>query len=144
MDGIELQVLTTHFGFAPEENLAQTEALLGADWLGHPACTDPAIVAGDFNVVPWSRGYRRLSRRLRDAQVAAGRPMPQATFPARWPFLRIDHLFVSPSIRVLQTKTLRTALTRVASDHLPLVMDFEIAVPAAPSEPRLRARPLPS
>jgi len=131
LDGADLQVLTTHFGYLPEENLAQTEALLGPDWLGHPACTDPAIVAGDFNIVPWSRGYRRLSARLRDAQVAAGRPMPQATYPARWPFLRIDHLFVSPSIRVLRTEALRSAQTRIASDHLPLVLDFEIAASAA-------------
>lgn len=127
VDGVEVQVLNTHLGFLPEENLAQMLALLGPDWLGHPACADPLIVAGDLNVVPWSRGYRRLSARLRDAQVAAGRPMPQATFPARWPFLRIDHLFVSPSIRVLRTEVLRTAETRIASDHLPLAMDFEIA-----------------
>jgi len=130
LDGTDLQILTTHFGYLPEENLAQTEALLGQEWLGHSECRDPLILAGDLNIVPWSRGYRRFSRRLRDAQLAAGGPMPQATYPARWPFLRIDHIFVSPSIRVLRTQVLRNADARVASDHLPLVLDFEIAPPS--------------
>jgi endonuclease/exonuclease/phosphatase family metal-dependent hydrolase len=41
--------------------------------------------------------------------------------------LRIDHLFVSPEIRVTDVSAPFDALTRTASDHLPLVMDFEVA-----------------
>ncbi|MFX5514184.1 endonuclease/exonuclease/phosphatase family protein, partial [Acinetobacter baumannii] len=48
----------------------------------------------------------------------------QATFPSRLPFLRIDHVFVSPSVKVQAVQAPRDAQTRIASDHLPLVIDF--------------------
>jgi len=41
--------------------------------------------------------------------------------------LRIDHIFVSPDIVVEDVFTPFDPLTRVASDHLPLVMDFSVA-----------------
>ena len=41
--------------------------------------------------------------------------------------LRIDHLFVSPEIRVTDVFAPFSPITRAASDHLPLVMDFEVA-----------------
>ena len=40
---------------------------------------------------------------------------------------RIDHIFVSPEIVVEDVFTPFDPLTRVASDHLPLVMDFSVA-----------------
>jgi endonuclease/exonuclease/phosphatase family metal-dependent hydrolase len=40
--------------------------------------------------------------------------------------LRIDHVFVSRSVRVLRVETVRTPLARVASDHLPLLVEFQI------------------
>ena len=41
--------------------------------------------------------------------------------------LRIDHIFVSPEIKVENVFVPFDPLTRVASDHLPLVMDFSVA-----------------
>ncbi len=51
---------------------------------------------------------------------------PPPTFPAALPILRIDHLFVSEEIVVRDVFAPANALTRTASDHLPLVMDFEV------------------
>jgi endonuclease/exonuclease/phosphatase family metal-dependent hydrolase len=42
------------------------------------------------------------------------------------PIRRIDHIFVGDGFRVLNTEVPRTRLTRVASDHLPLVVDLEL------------------
>jgi endonuclease/exonuclease/phosphatase family metal-dependent hydrolase len=50
------------------------------------------------------------------------------------PVLRIDHLFVSPEIKVTNVFAPFDALTRVASDHLPLVMDFEVMADTAAAE----------
>ena len=61
-----------------------------------------------------------------------GRAVP--TFPSAFPVLRIDHVFVSSRIRVTAVQTAMFPLARVASDHLPLVVDFEITA-AAQSEP---------
>ena len=123
--GAELQVINTHLGLRGQERLTQVETLLGPEWLGHPACRDPVIIAGDLNAIPRSRAYGRLAARLRDAQAFAPH-RPQATFPSRMPVLRIDHVFVSRSIEVTRAECLRTPLARVASDHLPLVVDFRI------------------
>ena len=67
-----------------------------------------------------------------DAQrLAGGRPL--RTFPAPLPSLRLDHVFVTPAhLRVTGVEVPRHALARVASDHLPLAVDFEVS-PAPPA-----------
>ncbi len=123
--GVGLDVVNTHLGLVPHEQRAQAAALTSGEWLGHPDCTDPAILLGDFNATPHHHAYRHLARRLRDAQ-AAGRRRPVATFPARLPMLRIDHVFVSRSVVVTGVHAPRAAQAKVASDHLPLVIDFRV------------------
>ena len=125
LDGIELDVVNTHLGLVPHEQRAQADALVGAEWLAHGDCTDPAILLGDFNATPRHGAYRRFAARLRDAQVA-GRRRRLPTFPSRFPMLRIDHVFISRSVTVTGVHAPRGALTRVASDHLPLVVDFSL------------------
>ena len=125
LDGRELQVVNAHIGLLAWERKIQVQALLGPRWVGNEACRDPVILLGDFNAVPRSRAYRRMAERLRDAQRVS-RSIVRTTFPARLPVMRLDHIFVSPSIHVLRTEVLRTPLARIASDHLPLVMEFEL------------------
>jgi endonuclease/exonuclease/phosphatase family metal-dependent hydrolase len=125
LDGGEIDVVNTHLGLVPHEQRAQADALVGAQWMAHPDCADPAILLGDFNATPRHGAYRRLAARLRDAQhVAHRRRAP--TFPSRFPMLRIDHVFISRSVAVTGVHTPRGGLTKAASDHLPLVVDFRI------------------
>lgn len=132
MGGVEVQIINTHLGLRRHERLAQVDTLLGPEWLGHPVCRDPVILAGDFNAIPRSRAYHRLATRLRDAQCTPHVPRPRPTFPGRMPLLRIDHVFASPSIQVARADTIRTPLARAASDHLPLLVEFRVlhGVPA--------------
>ncbi len=127
--GNEVQVINTHLGLRGPERLRQIDVLLGHDWLGHAACRDPVIVAGDFNAIPRSRVYRRLAAHLCDAQSAKRGGRQQPTYPSRAPFLRLDHVFVSRSIEVTRAETVRTPLARVASDHLPLLVEFRVQAP---------------
>ena len=138
--GTELQVINTHLGLVARERVAQVETLLGPEWLGHPACREPRILLGDFNAIPGSRAYRRLARRLTDAQRTPRTGRPRATFPARLPLLRIDHVFIGGGIEVVDSAVPRTPLTRVASDHLPLVLDLKITAASA-CRPEAVARP---
>jgi endonuclease/exonuclease/phosphatase family metal-dependent hydrolase len=48
-----------------------------------------------------------------------------STFPSRFPMLRIDHVFIGGQMRTLSVGAPYNPLTRVASDHLPLVVDFQ-------------------
>jgi endonuclease/exonuclease/phosphatase family metal-dependent hydrolase len=125
--GTHLQVINTHLGLRRPERLLQVDALLGPEWLGHPSCREPVVLLGDFNALPRSRVYRRMAGRLRDAQVAAPGPRPLATFPSRLPLARIDHAFIGGPLDVLRVETLRTPVARVASDHLPLLIELRLA-----------------
>jgi endonuclease/exonuclease/phosphatase family metal-dependent hydrolase len=129
LPGGRLQVINTHLGLVPREQQAQARALAGPSWLEHPRCAGPKILLGDFNATGASVVYRTLTAKLASARGLAPRRTPTATFPSQLPVLRIDHLFVSPEIRVTDVFAPFDPLTRVASDHLPLVMDFEFAAP---------------
>jgi len=124
-----LQVINTHLGLSVRERQVQIDTLLGPEWLGHPSCQDPVLLIGDFNTLPRSRAYRRLTRDLMDAQRARPDPRPRPTFPSRLPLLRIDHAFVGRGIEVVGSSVPRSPLTRAASDHLPLILDLRVVAP---------------
>jgi endonuclease/exonuclease/phosphatase family metal-dependent hydrolase len=119
LGGFELQVVNTHLGLGRRERSMQVAALTGPDWLGHPDCRDPVTLVGDFNTLPASRSYHRLARRLRSAHAPA-------SFPSRLPVFSLDHAFVRGDVTVVRCVTPRDRLARVASDHLPLVVDLAV------------------
>jgi endonuclease/exonuclease/phosphatase family metal-dependent hydrolase len=124
--GSKVQVLATHFGLNRRERIAQAQAITGPEWLGHSECHPPAILCGDFNALAGSAVYRLLTRQLRDVQRGARGRIPRGTWPVQLPFMRIDHLFVSKNIKIHSVSVPRTPLTRVASDHLPLMVTLEL------------------
>lgn len=117
--GTALQLINTHLGLDGRERMSQIEALLGPSWTGHVECRDPLVLVGDLNAVPMSRSYRRIAREMRAV------PGPPA-FPSRFPLLRLDHVFCRGRVEVVACSTVRTALARVASDHLPIVIDLAV------------------
>ena len=127
VDGRPVQVLNTHLGLVPKEQQIQASCLAGPKWLEHPMRKGPTILLGDFNATASSVVYRTLSARLEAARRLAPVKTPTSTFPSALPVLRIDHIFVSPEIVVEDVFTPFDPLTRAASDHLPLVMDFSVA-----------------
>jgi endonuclease/exonuclease/phosphatase family metal-dependent hydrolase len=127
VDGRSVQVINTHLGLVPKEQQIQAAHLAGPSWLEHPRFAGPRILLGDFNATATSVVYRTLVGRLSPARGLSPKKSPTSTFPSQLPVLRIDHLFVSPEIRVTDVFAPFDPLTRAASDHLPLVMDFELA-----------------
>ena len=125
-----VQVVNTHFGLRSRERLVQAQTLAGEEWLGSLACTlHPAILAGDFNAVPRSRAYGFLARGLSKASL--GMPA-RPTFPARFPLLRLDHVFTNTRARILNCVVIGTPLARRASDHLPLLATVHVTPAHAP------------
>lgn len=128
-----VNLVTTHLGLGPRERLIQMQMLLGEDWLGGLPDDAPILMCGDFNLTPGSAPYRLAAARFRDVQLAVNGnergPRPMKTFSSLRPFARLDHIFLSKRFAVERVIVPRNALTRVASDHLPLVADFSF-VPA--------------
>ena len=69
---------------------------------------------------------RIAARHLKDAQTSLKGHSPLRTFSSTQPFTRIDHVFTSAAFVPERIRVPRDRVTRVASDHLPLVIDFSI------------------
>lgn len=122
-----LDVISTHLGVRRSERRQQSIELLGENWLGNPKLETPCILCGDLNAVPLtSTTYRRIAGRLRDAQRILPGHAPRPTFPARFPLLRLDHVFVSEDVSVRAVEVPYNQRSRRASDHLPLIIDLEL------------------
>jgi endonuclease/exonuclease/phosphatase family metal-dependent hydrolase len=134
--GRRLDIVNTHLGLTRAERSMQVGALLGHEWLDGWDKEGALILTGDFNVGRRSRSYRRLAACLRPARDSAGKRRLR-TFPSRLPILSLDHVFVSDLVETADVRTVRTRLTRLASDHLPLLAEFRML--QLPTEMRGRA-----
>jgi endonuclease/exonuclease/phosphatase family metal-dependent hydrolase len=132
----KLHVVTAHLGLGPRERVLQMKFILGDECLGALPPDEPVLLCGDFNLTPGSEPYRLAAGRLRDVQITAAQHRPRATFSSLRPFLRLDHMFISAQLAVERVWVPRNALTRVASDHLPLLAELSIAPAAAETTTR--------
>lgn len=126
INGRDIHIITTHLGLDRRERMAQTEELLSEGWLAHPECCAPLILCGDFNALPLSPVYRKFRGALRDVQRSMNGSRPLRTYPSLYPLARIDHVFVSPEFTVEGVEVPRTRITKIASDHLPLIVTVGI------------------
>lgn len=109
-----VHVRAVHFGLDPFERREQVRRVCAA----RPA-QGAAVLMGDFN--DWL-GVGFVRRRLREAY---GPPAAKPTFPAGLPLLSLDRIYASAPLRLCRSWTDPAA--RPASDHLPLVADFDAA-----------------
>jgi endonuclease/exonuclease/phosphatase family metal-dependent hydrolase len=72
---------------------------------------------------------------LQDVQRVGKGHRPLATFSSLQPLVRLDHIFTSPHFERESAHVVRNDLTRVASDHLPLVADLRLSVLAGAAAP---------
>jgi endonuclease/exonuclease/phosphatase (EEP) superfamily protein YafD len=104
------------------------------------ATDGPVIVAGDFNISPWSPHYRDLlaTAGLRDAAGAGQIPTwPAGWWPAQVP---IDHVLVKGPLSAVHLA--RGPAT--GSDHYPLVADLSLGAAEGPAQARSEAALRPS
>jgi endonuclease/exonuclease/phosphatase family metal-dependent hydrolase len=113
-------VINTHFGLGRRERQTQAKLLAGSDWLG-AVPDEPLVIMGDFNCGNSSPAIKLLANALRPGSPPVRSP---AAFPSGRPLLALDHILVNEHLRVSCIKAVRTPLTRVASDHLPLVAEL--------------------
>lgn len=109
-------VVATHLGLLPAERVVQAERLLAV-----LADDGPLLLLADVNAfIPWSPTLRRLRRRL-------GRPVAPLSFPSRWPALPLDRIWAGGGARLSRGWAHRSPLSRLASDHLPVCGEVEVA-----------------
>jgi endonuclease/exonuclease/phosphatase family metal-dependent hydrolase len=114
-------LVNVHLGLSGIERRMQLRRLLKAECLAHLRRTTPLVIAGDYNDVWSSLGWLVMRK---EGFVAAGKRI--RTFPAAMPLRALDRVFCRGEIRALHTFAGRTDTARRASDHLPVVVDFEL------------------
>jgi len=84
-------------------------------------CRFPVILCGDFNATRLSPAFLRFYAALNSAYLTSGSGTG-LTFPSKFPFLKIDHIFVSGNITVSSFKVKKNI---TFSDHLPVVIHID-------------------
>jgi len=111
-DGRILRFVATHLGLRPAERRDQAQRLVK---LFTDKPYERAVLMGDINEwLLWGRPLRRLHRYFEKT------PAPR-TFPARMPILSLDRVWTHPASMLRKIEVHRSPLSRMASDHLPLV-----------------------
>lgn len=107
--GRNLRVINTHFGLLPRSRSAQARAIIEKI-----ASLDdrPTLLMGDLN--EWRESASMLRTLGERFQIAA----PKPSFPARYPIFAFDRILASDGLSDITPHD--TALSRRASDHLPI------------------------
>ena len=137
-----LLISNLHLGLAGFERKIQLRRLLKSDTVAHTHHHTPAIAAGDFNDV-----YGTLGKRLLEPAgfEPAGRRV--RTFPAALPLRALDRIYFRGDLRLVRCFAARSGVARQASDHLPIIADFEVlpragfCIPLACQDPDSRPPP---
>ena len=110
--GEPVRVIVTHLGLWPAERRYQVKRILKLI-KDTPTC-ERVVVLGDINE------WMPYGRPLRWMHGLFGRSPAERSFPARWPLVALDRVWVRPRHALLALKAHRSALAQIASDHLPV------------------------
>lgn len=126
-DKLVLHLFNVHLGTGFVERRQQARRLLSDEVLNRKEFAGPRIVVGDFN--EWTRG---LASRLMRGTFSAVEPRAflryARTYPGVLPLLHLDHFYYDTQLKLASFRLHRTRKALVASDHLPLVADFEMTL----------------
>lgn len=120
-----LHLYNVHLGTSFLERRQQARRLLDKAILHSDDHDGPRILLGDFN--EWTRGLasRLLAEHFQsaDLRLTLGR---KRTYPGMLPFLHLDHIYYDQTLTLVSSRLHRSRTALVASDHLPIVADFQL------------------
>jgi endonuclease/exonuclease/phosphatase family metal-dependent hydrolase len=128
--GAPVHLFNVHLGTSFFERPHQARLLLSESVLHGKEMTGPRIVVGDFN--EWTRGVatKLMSGHFESVDRRAFRL--KRTYPGLLPILHLDHFYYDNHLKLETFSVMRTRLSLVASDHLPLIGQFRLADPQRP------------
>ncbi len=124
-----LEVFNVHFGLSTLERQRQAGRLIHSKEFSGIGADTACIVGGDFN--DWLSQLRALfveGVSLRCAtdreSKSQSRTRAMKTFPSFSPQGGLDRIYFNGGLRLISAQKCRHQLSRVASDHLPVIADF--------------------
>jgi endonuclease/exonuclease/phosphatase family metal-dependent hydrolase len=126
--GAVLHVFNCHLGLGVRERTFQRKQMVSDAILLSKELRNPVVVMGDLNDRPIPVVHRALRKHFIDAFTAIGK-RGGPTFKAGPVSLRLDHIYLSEGIRVLECRVRNDELTRIASDHRPVIAAVDVTWP---------------
>jgi endonuclease/exonuclease/phosphatase family metal-dependent hydrolase len=127
-----LHLINWHLGLSEKERHWQVGHLLQ-----HPLFREsghlPTLIVGDFN--DWRNTLGDGPFAEHGFAHATESPSRFRSFPAYFPVLALDKAFHRGGVVVGGAEVMRSSLARRASDHLPLVVDFQLRPSASGTPP---------
>jgi endonuclease/exonuclease/phosphatase family metal-dependent hydrolase len=121
--GGPLQLVNWHLGLVEHERRWQVRHLLDHAAFQRSAHL-PTVIVGDYN--DWRDTLGRRVFHAHNFEQATAPLGKFRSFPAVLSLMSLDKFYHRGNLRVHQAEIMHTPLTRRASDHLPLVVDFHL------------------
>ncbi len=125
-----LEVFNLHLGLSAKERQKQAGVLSRSKEYEDLDMDAACLIGGDFN------DWRSLLRSLfieglefqcaTDKEGKTGLPKAIKTYPSFAPRGGLDRIYYRGNLRLLSSKRCRYKLSKLASDHLPIITEFEL------------------
>jgi len=123
-----IEVFNLHLGLSAREREQQVGLLVRSSEFASLAPDVASLVGGDFN--DWRSRLQPIFTEVLTFRSATDRQRARErailTYPSFFPRGALDRIYYRGRIRLLTARRCRLRLSRVASDHLPIVADFEV------------------
>lgn len=113
INNININVLVTHFGLAKAEQEKMYNLIIEKT----SKLNKPFILMGDFNMTPDNTYIQEFNKLFKNVFNNN-----EPTYPSIDPKIRIDYIYVSKDIEVIDSKIIK----EIASDHFPLYAKIKI------------------
>lgn len=120
--GKGLLLVTCHLGLAGFERSMQLRMLLGSPAIARAHGRQSVVVGGDYNDV-----WNTLGRRFMEPAGFDCASNKARTFPAIMPVRCLDHIFFRGNLERTHAFASHRKISKQASDHLPLIADFQVS-----------------
>jgi len=124
----EIELFNLHLGLSAQERARQIGALYRSPEFAALDGERPCFVGGDFN--DWRSLLHPIFTEILGfrcaTQMTHGYNRVIRTYPAFSPTGGLDKIYFRGGIRLLGARACRMRVARVASDHRPIIADFEL------------------
>jgi endonuclease/exonuclease/phosphatase family metal-dependent hydrolase len=122
-----LAVFNLHLGLSFHERPKQVGALVKTPEFTALAPEAPCIVGGDFN--DWFTRLAPMFTEIMEFRCATSHQenfqSPYLTYPSFSPTGGLDKIFVRGPLEIVKRQRCRMQISKIASDHLPVLADFD-------------------
>jgi endonuclease/exonuclease/phosphatase family metal-dependent hydrolase len=124
----KIEVFNLHLGLSPQERVRQVGLLIHSAEFNSLTPGTPCLVGGDLN--DWRTRLAPIFTDILNFKCAtnhsSGYHNPYLTYPSFSPTGGLDKIFYRGPMELIRRRRCWMGITRLASDHLPVIAEFEL------------------